>query len=395
MESEPKTPLGYCPNCEYPMDPGRCPECGEEVSRVLLDTEPHSVRRRRVRRRGFAVLASIVLLIGGWQVYERVHWPGLCPTSWLLAMQIKEPDWVARELVYRYYTGQLTHAEVCRMFEQALVIGQPEVPQDPYPAHVPIPVAMSGSTRGLSSLGGPFRGFTNHHLVVKYLTRIDDHPPTKERFQLWTGLYVDRAEMEDRITEPLEVLTPGPHQVTMTVIVSFSLPSPTGKIDDTPVLRSWTLTRTTTILLEDQPADHYVTPVESDDLARAADAAVWVFPARRAIRLRVSAFQTQDGSGGYPLSVGGYLWARVSGQAEYTCVAGLCIPPHAQWSTTAVLDRVPGIESATRVDLRIVPDAELAVQCWGAKEYYGRVIERSNVPLKPEGPTTRGAAPED
>ncbi|MFN0135051.1 MAG: hypothetical protein ACKVS9_02925 [Phycisphaerae bacterium] len=55
-------PIGYCPACGYPCDPGRCAECGREVKRPLR-RDPR-VGVGRLLRFGRTVAVTIVLLGG-------------------------------------------------------------------------------------------------------------------------------------------------------------------------------------------------------------------------------------------------------------------------------------------------------------------------------------------
>ena len=53
-------PAGYCPNCEYRLDGGRCPECGAQV-KTPLDSHP---RQRPKRNRRISGLFSVGAALG-------------------------------------------------------------------------------------------------------------------------------------------------------------------------------------------------------------------------------------------------------------------------------------------------------------------------------------------
>lgn len=103
-------PSGYCPHCEYPMNPGVCPECGASVTADTLDGRPLALRRRARRRRIAFAVVVIALLIGGNKAYDSKFWYKWLPTTTLIAWA---PDsWRAEDEVFRrYLDGQLTEEE--------------------------------------------------------------------------------------------------------------------------------------------------------------------------------------------------------------------------------------------------------------------------------------------
>jgi hypothetical protein len=56
------TPDGFCPKCAYQMSPGRCPECGTEVSVATL-AHVHPRRKRRRLIIAAAVLIPLAILV--------------------------------------------------------------------------------------------------------------------------------------------------------------------------------------------------------------------------------------------------------------------------------------------------------------------------------------------
>lgn len=69
-------PIGFCPRCAYPMDAGRCPECGEDVVRPARG-DRNSRRSRVVRLVKRVAVAGLVLAAlwfgGAYAVYN--WWP--------------------------------------------------------------------------------------------------------------------------------------------------------------------------------------------------------------------------------------------------------------------------------------------------------------------------------
>ena len=56
-----REPSGFCPYCEYPMDPGRCPECGHVLAAEQLDFEAGETRRGR--RREWWLLGFLIVVV--------------------------------------------------------------------------------------------------------------------------------------------------------------------------------------------------------------------------------------------------------------------------------------------------------------------------------------------
>src|SRR5262245_47879750 len=102
MPADTRPPAGFCPNCHYAMDPGRCPECGSDVPehRLVRDT-PQTRRRRRIRR-VLLLLTMAAILGGGTYAYFKVKWIRHAPASWLLAFQGDETSRATCELVRRF-----------------------------------------------------------------------------------------------------------------------------------------------------------------------------------------------------------------------------------------------------------------------------------------------------
>jgi hypothetical protein len=76
-------PSGYCPRCDYPIDPGRCPECGLDVEVPAPHTRRH--RRRRAWKLVLAGALTGTVIALAWR-----HGPELAarylPDRWLYAL---------------------------------------------------------------------------------------------------------------------------------------------------------------------------------------------------------------------------------------------------------------------------------------------------------------------
>lgn len=112
-------PSGYCRNCSYPMDPGRCPECGTVVPKNRLRRMPRGVLARRLAvscAGTLALLGGTALLIS---LARQVDWLGHLPARVLLDLQKDRIDWVAEELTRRHRAGLLDFSQGQRLFQQA------------------------------------------------------------------------------------------------------------------------------------------------------------------------------------------------------------------------------------------------------------------------------------
>ena len=119
MPDETRTPAGFCPHCGYPIDGGRCPECGREVPAEQLDTVAGRTRRRRRNR--WITLVSIVTVVlgGGSAAYHYVDWMAVAPTSVLILrdrLRTAPTTWLVRlpiyaEIVRRSNLGKVTPAQ--------------------------------------------------------------------------------------------------------------------------------------------------------------------------------------------------------------------------------------------------------------------------------------------
>ena len=104
-------PAGFCPHCEYPIDPGTCPECGLEVSAGTLVKSIAAVRRHRVTR--YCIIAAPFLFVLALLVYANVvdDWMKPIPTRLLLPFQGDYNGDVSMELRRRFRSNQLTHGQ--------------------------------------------------------------------------------------------------------------------------------------------------------------------------------------------------------------------------------------------------------------------------------------------
>lgn len=129
-------PNGFCPTCDYPMDPGTCPECGRQVTQETLVTDPRSIRRR-ARRRGTALVLASIVIIGSatWTYLRPDVWLAHVPTAWLLAVQGDGTDRASRELGRRIVAGGLDTRRSAQPIQRA------------FPIRLELPPSIPGGAR--------------------------------------------------------------------------------------------------------------------------------------------------------------------------------------------------------------------------------------------------------
>jgi len=107
-------PAGYCPRCDYPMNPGVCPECGAAVTSISLRSRP-----RGWLLRNYARIAIITILAGALLTYlgTRTFLVSRFPTRYLLYLQVGQGELAiaaTNELLTRLQSGALSPDEAQR-----------------------------------------------------------------------------------------------------------------------------------------------------------------------------------------------------------------------------------------------------------------------------------------
>lgn len=105
-----RKPAGFCPYCDYRIDPGLCPECGRMVDTDRLRATPRPLRRRIWLRRIALLAIGVGILIGSRWIYVSRIWQSWVPTSYLIAQQ-PAADWTFEELNARCHSDALSEAE--------------------------------------------------------------------------------------------------------------------------------------------------------------------------------------------------------------------------------------------------------------------------------------------
>lgn len=142
-------PGGYCPRCGYPINPGRCPECGiEATAETIRKSPPGRIRRHR----GKIALAVISLAIawGAHHAYQNVNWTARRSTQSLFGLMSLGNSLAVEELESRFRRGVLNTAEKKKLWDTSLKSRLKVV--SPYPAesHSPFLLIAESSLPGLS-----------------------------------------------------------------------------------------------------------------------------------------------------------------------------------------------------------------------------------------------------
>lgn len=182
MDGVIESPLGYCPKCEYRMNPGRCPECGTVVGLANIQTRPPRAHRRRIRN---WVLASIVALTffgtSRW-LWSSGTWTRALPNGALLRLQTPGPNQVFDELLRRNAAGSLTPQELDRVVITAVspieldcmtlipagIWGEATIQWNEgirLGTHDPIPASFEVDSTTMSDVGMIIRPFSQSYVI--------------------------------------------------------------------------------------------------------------------------------------------------------------------------------------------------------------------------------------
>lgn len=209
MEAPSHVPAGFCPRCGYPIDPGRCSECGTDVSSEKLARVDPRITRRKLRRRGIAALALLAIGIAA----VKAPWLEIAPTSLLLFLQKPRYNAVAKELERREALSLLTAEQDNRCAAQSFFVEPRLDVVSPYPAGIRVRTAMLCSDSLMRYFGCRF-----DDVVV----RIDGVV-----FDSYPALLIPNLKGSPRTFEAsclLPPLLPGRHRIEVSGVITKTVP---------------------------------------------------------------------------------------------------------------------------------------------------------------------------
>lgn len=374
MDAAVNKPLGFCPHCEYPIDAGRCPECGAEVSVGALDRYPASVAKRRIRRRSLIAVVILLLIGSGYFAYRKVNWVAIAPTTILLSIQGEFQGEVTQELLRRLALGELSAEQSQWLF-------------DPF---MRSPVISDFGPFSVSSNLNRFPVETGFEITfderlslpgTNWLLTLDDWKLSVDEVivassELRHANYQERGKFGYK-TIRCPPLSAGKR--TLTVDGTFLLRWVTDSGPSIAVHRN-EVHITKEIECVGEISD-YLNLVGTPEMAKQVRS-----------RLTLGASQTrEDGKivlafvvGELKVPVAASVLVRIGSGSDFVQVGDLGFP---YWGVKLVyVDAVPGIEAAERLDVRLVPDFLEAfesryMRCFKGVVEWSRIEIQSDVDL--------------
>lgn len=338
-------PTGYCPHCEYPIDPGTCPECGSEVSPDTLVKSIAAVRRHRVAR--YCIVAAPLLLALAIVVYINVasDWTRRVPTRLLLPFQGDYNGDVSIELRRRFRSNQLTHSQAQSVLKHHVDDPILSIDRD-HPPGVPIKIAIQYQYRNdVSGIhpGSPSIG--NITLCVDG----DEVTPMSQRDIEAVYRTRRRSDRDSVWCPPLEE---GRHHITLESEFVYRWPNNNGNA----IIYTHHARLAREISIKGDVFDHV--------------AMIGTNAAARQMRGSVAAvFHTQSRWGPYiafhalsqlPSPVAGRVLVRRRGEVGFVHVGHIFLSQENSSLAALKLDILPGIEAAEWIAVRVVPDPDVA-----------------------------------
>lgn len=362
-----RQPDGYCPKCGYPIDPGRCPECGSDVAKENLAAQPPMSQAGMVRL-GVAVAIAAAILIGGYFTYNWVDWPSRLPLSMLLRLHDWNEPRSTGELMSRVNSGKLSQIEeraICRAT-----------------------LTMTLQTRGPY----PRDGRPGAWLLAK-----SDLPALYAQMWIYVTdmeMLVDGKKQDEKIRDTATVVntehlwylanTLPAGRRTMTIRGNMAVARPFLKNPAASAILSAPFEAVTTIEVEDRDASAVFTAATGPDVEKDIEDNVaiqftrTVVPGALGFGSTVSCLVVSNQSSrGLPIS--GRVLARRAGKGEYQFVSNIFTNPGGR--DLIPLDKVKDLRRARLVDVRIEPDPRFMVVLHREEQlrYMGHAIERKKL----------------
>ena len=137
--SEDTQPVGFCPRCDYPINPGQCTECGKIYTEEQLDLAPAKIRKiARYKRWMFQFFTILPILAVVYYIPYIDLIPSL-PTSYL-SKPAADPSRYrgAAELSKRFWNGKLTQEQASDVFKNAIYLNSKKILPDVIPSGYPL-----------------------------------------------------------------------------------------------------------------------------------------------------------------------------------------------------------------------------------------------------------------
>jgi len=328
-------------------------------------------------------LSLAVLAVGGYYAYRMVNWHRLMPTGLLLSLQGDEKDPATTELLRRHQAGQLSIAHTKGMFAQAMEV-VPLTVMTPFPARVESRISLMHRIR----LPGTMPGYQWWMRRDAWAIAVDGHVVSSSAQTGPEAYQTSRLASPAGLSLTLPGLEPGTHEVRVEQTLTLTTQAGSAGRPPTP-LHTWRIASAATTVIEDRPAREYVKLVLTPELTAQLEAVVQI-PGNVDFSPLWRYTVPYRTSPALPVAIVGELQARPSGDGPFHRLEILENEKGSGRARYLKLDSVPGIEGASHVDIRIVPDAPGVAEkaLWlGIRQYYGGLIERFNVPVTHQPPS--------
>jgi hypothetical protein len=352
------------------MDPGRCPECGTDVPPNRLARSPYAYKRYKEK---LTVLAAVVIIVAFLYAF-RDGLPGLLPTSLLYPLYGDGRTSAACELWWRYEKGSLSASQKVRLLDLAIEWPEQLYVESPYPSGASLEAETVVDFHVRLGTAVPVGRIDEGawELRVDGALLLASPPDSVETMARSLGIDTNGWGM-GWLIPPLQT---GEHEIA--VRQEFHLVSLEGTSEKR--VHTWNVSAFGVVTVQDPPIDELYVPILDEGAMRQVERAFQLSPEyelndprRPALGFRFEA---------PPVRITSSAWARVTGDdVFYPVVEYVSVSPGESKRGIIRLHKLPGIESATHVDVRLTPFPMGADIIPKNRRYYGRIIERLAIPL--------------
>lgn len=352
-------PAGYCPTCGYPLDPGKCPECGRFVRHYELARVPPQVVRRRRVRWALTLIVCTAVLYGGYRFYRDVNWLPWLPDRVLLWFAYSDWNRADREILRRLALGALQTADVDALFAGAYKVEAVHAPR--VPANTAMPLIVRLTPRGplkpafTIPATGPNRDEWKLAGVGWTAT-----PPADYRFLFNCGC--------PEVWFTIPPLPPGQHTLKLDGDFWHNAPQVAGM----PVPFHWPVHSQVSVTVEDRPLTDFVAPRWSEELAQALAAKIRLGFGTKQPQLFIDLDRP-------PVAVSFEVWVRTRADDPWQPSIGsfgfarwVGCQREAHHGCNALFP--DGVQKAERIDVQLRPCPTEAL-FWGFDECFAGTLE--------------------